>query len=128
MVGEWLMTKEAVTKALIVDDEAEIRQLVSRFLQKAGHHTETSDSLAAARDQLLTGLYDVVLLDLHLPDGVGFDLIPAIRKHSPKAKVVIITAYEGPEEQHGALLHQVDDYLKKPFTKQQILDTLDRLL
>ena len=111
-------------KALIIDDEVEIGQLVSRILMKQGLETMTVASLTDAQTALRGDTYDMVFLDLHLPDGVGFSIIPQIRAHNDLTKIVVISAYEGTEEKQSAKFHRVDDYLKKPFSKQQVLDTL----
>ncbi len=76
--------------------------------------------LAAARESVV----DLVFADLHLPDGTGFDLLRELKAMNPTISVVIITAFEDTREAAQLLKAKADDYLIKPFRK----DDIERLL
>lgn len=111
-------------RALIVDDEEDIGLMVSRFLQKAGLEVDYADRVVKARDLIQNADYGIFFLDLNLPDGTGFDLMPDIRDHSADAQVVIISAYDGVFETRKAKELEIDHFIKKPFTKKQVLEVI----
>lgn len=114
-------------KALIVDDEDDIGLMVSRILSKEGLEAEHVNRIAAAKDKVQSEVYQAYLLDLNLPDGTGFDLIPLIRKLSPEARVIVISAYDGTYEKQRLEEEKVDTFIKKPFTKGQIIEAIHGL-
>lgn len=111
---------------LLVDDEADIRLLLTSVLRRNGIGSISASSLAEARDALAQGSYDAVFLDIHLPDGIGYDLIPAIRTKNPASKVIAISAVDG--ERATALRAGVDMFLPKPFSRDLVLEKLNALL
>ena len=110
--------------ALIVDDEEDIGLMVSVFLKKAGIASTYFNRVAPAREAVETQSFDYYFLDLNLPDGTGFDLIPSIKDRQEEAKIVIISAYDGHLETSRAEEFGVKAFVKKPFTKQDLLATL----
>jgi len=113
-----------IERAVIVDDEEFIGHMVSKFLQKKGLETAYFNRMLAAREDFFNSEYDYYFLDLNLPDGTGFDLIPQIQEKSKNAKIIIISAHDGHEELSKAKAFGVHDFIHKPFSKQAILDTL----
>ncbi|MDP1825564.1 MAG: response regulator [Archangium sp.] len=75
-------------KLLVVDDVAVNRLTLLALLEDDGHQVDEAESCAQARERLQAGHYDVVLLDLGLPDGNGVTLIPDIRLH-PQTRIVL---------------------------------------
>ncbi|SMD32797.1 Response regulator receiver domain-containing protein [Reichenbachiella faecimaris] len=114
-------------KALIVDDEDDIGLMVSRILTKEGLQAEHVNRIAAAKDKVQDGEYQAYLLDLNLPDGTGFDLIPLIRAQSPNARVIVISAHDGVYEMERVAQEKVHTFIKKPFTKSQIIEAIQGL-
>jgi DNA-binding response OmpR family regulator len=76
---------------LLVDDSEPIRFTLGTLLEEAGHAVHTAASLAQARGVLAARAWDVVLLDVNLDDGMGMDLIPAVRALQPSPLVVMLT-------------------------------------
>lgn len=111
-------------EALIVDDEEDIGIMVSVFLKKAGIKTTYINRVAAAKKVISTHDFDFYFLDLNLPDGAGFDLIPLIRSKNDASKVIIISAYDGHLETSKAEEFEVTAFIKKPFAKQDILNAI----
>mgnify|MGYP003642525817 CR=1 FL=1 len=79
----------------IVDDEEFIGHMVSKFLQNEGLNTTYFDRMLTAREDFLNKIYDYYFLDLNLPDGTGFDLVPIIQEKAKNAKIIIISAHDG---------------------------------
>jgi DNA-binding response OmpR family regulator len=113
-------------KILLVDDEREICTLLAAMLAKDGIRTASAHTLAEARGALSADDFDAVFVDIHLPDGMGYDLIPMIRRQDPKTKVIAISAVDG--EGDLAMRRGVDLFLSKPFTRRVILEKLRSLL
>lgn len=110
---------------LLVDDEREICTLLVSILTRAGIGAVATGSLSGAREALAQGTFNAVFLDVHLPDGIGYDLLPLIRRDHPASKVIMISAVDS--EADAAMRKGVDLFLPKPFTKQTILDKLQHV-
>lgn len=108
-------------KVLIVDDEKEIGLMVSKILSKNNFDAQFTTSIRDAKLLMKQNEYDIYLLDLNLPDGTGFDLIPTIRGQIIRAKIIIISAYDGLTEQKRLKELKVDTFIKKPFSKAELL-------
>ena len=111
-------------KAIIVDDEEEIGLMVCKILSKQNIKATSFNTVESARQQLSDNDFDLFFLDLNLPDGTGFDLIPAIREKTPEAKIIIISAYDGIAEVARATELQIDDFIKKPFSRADIINAV----
>jgi len=113
-----------MAKVLLVDDEVDICLLLSGILQREGFETSYAQSLREAEEKLDQQEFTVVFLDLNLPDGVGYKLIPAIRKKN-KAKIVVVSAYDS--EREKAHEEGADYFIPKPFKKDNIVQALQEL-
>lgn len=117
------MTKKNI---LIVDDEFEICVLLSSFLKSKGYHAKYANSIKEGKEILDEYSPSITFLDINLPDGLGFELIPKI-KTDGEAKVIIISAREGENEKKLSAKHKVDDYITKPFTRKDILNSIEKI-
>lgn len=111
-------------RVLIVDDEEDIGLMVSAFVRKAGFEAIYHNRVAEARKLIVSESFDFFLLDLNLPDGTGFDLIPYIKERHAGARIVIISAYDSSQELSRAEEMGVYQFVKKPFTKSELLEAL----
>lgn len=113
---------------LIVDDEPDIRSLcssvVSRFFD---FKVCESASLTETKELLKSITPDYVLLDLHLQDGVGFDLVPFLMKANPNVKILIVTAYNQCYEKKQATNLGAFGLLGKPFKSQDLVDRINEM-
>lgn len=109
---------------LIVDDEEDIGAMLIRFLNREGIDTVYADRIKKAEDIMIDKTFDFYLLDLNLPDGTGFDLIPSIHDQDSSAKIIVISAYDGVAETDKARELKVDRFIRKPFTKKEVLQTI----
>ncbi len=115
-------------KALIVVDEEDIGLMVRIILTNAGVPADYVSRVNTARTEIRKNNYDLFVLDLNLPDGTGFDLIPLIRDYHPGAEIVIVSAYDGSVEKHKAEEFGVRSFIKKPFTKQDLQNVVKSLI
>ncbi len=113
-------------RLLLVDDEQEICLLLNALLVRYGAKTVMAHSLQEAGEKLaVPGHYDGVFLDVNLPDGKGYELIPAIRSNSPDARVIVISAMD--QERVHALEAGADLFVAKPLDRNSILDGLRKV-
>lgn len=102
-------------KLLIVEDEKELLANIQSYLNRGDVVCEAASSFAEAQDRLLSFAYDIVLLDLMLPDGSGLNLLRMLKKINPETGVLIISAKNAIEDRVEGLELGADDYLTKPF-------------
>lgn len=113
---------------LFVDDEASFRTLTSRELARAGYRVEQAGNLTEARRALGRQSFDLVLLDVRMPDGSGLDLLPEVREHWPATEVVMLTAYGTVEEAIRAMKQGAHDFLTKPCRLSELEAVLAKAL
>ncbi len=101
-------------KALIIDDEPDICELLSLTLQSMDIDTRTAGDLAGARRLLGENKFDLCLTDMRLPDGNGLELVEWIQTHSPDLPVAVITAHGNVESAVQALKLGAFDFVSKP--------------
>ncbi len=112
-------------KLLLVDDEQEICLLLNAMLNRYGAETTMAHSVQQAEVKLKDGPYDGIFLDVNLPDGKGYDLIPAIRANDPDTRVLVISAMD--QERDHALLAGADLFISKPLDRRAILDSMRKV-
>ena len=102
-------------KLLIIEDERDLRDPMCAFLAKAGFVCEEASSLATAEDKLSAYDYDVVVLDLNLPDGNGLRLLEQLKRDHKRSGILIVSARNAVDARIKGLDLGADDYLTKPF-------------
>ena len=112
-------TMESIKKVLIIDDEADICLLLSGLLRRLGYQPTCASFLEEGRQCINLQQFDAVFLDLNLPDGLGFDLLPLIKKNED-TKVVMISAFDGLAERKRASDGGADYFMGKPFTRKTV--------
>ncbi|MGE5337195.1 MAG: sigma-54-dependent transcriptional regulator [Gemmatimonadota bacterium] len=107
---------------LVVDDEADLRELLALTLVRLGLDVDTADSLTQARELLTAHRYALCLTDMRLPDGVGLDLVRDVAqgRHGEAFPIAVITAYGSTENAVAALKAGAFDYLSKPVDLEQL--------
>ncbi len=109
------------TKALIVDDEPHIRQLLARYLKPEGFDCMTAGSGEEALGLLNKEDFDLLISDVMMPGMSGVDLLNVVKKYHPGTAVILVTAVDDAETGVMALEMGAYGYIIKPFTKNQIL-------
>src|SRR5690606_26063001 len=114
-------------KALIIDDEADVCFLLSSLLRQKNVETGFVNSLTDAEKVLQQESPCVIFLDNHLPDGMGIDYIPNIRSVHPNSHIVMITAHDTSADRQKALNSGADQFIAKPFNREMIFKTLEKI-
>lgn len=114
--------------ALVVDDDAGVRQSLRLCLEADGGRALGVGSAKAALEALERGPFDVVLLDLWLGNQSGVDAIPDMLRRQPRAAIIVITAFATFESAVDAMKRGAKDYLPKPFTPEQVRHAVRRAL
>jgi DNA-binding response OmpR family regulator len=115
-------------KILIVEDEIDLLNAISEFLIKQGYICELADHFELADEKLSIYEYDVILLDITLPDGNGLELFKSIKEHNPKAGVIIISARNSLDDKVNGLDLGADDYMTKPFQLNELNSRIKAIL
>lgn len=114
----------AMTKILLIDDEPQIRSLLSRIISLEGYEVAQADSLRAATRQLSVFAADVVLCDVRLGDGNGLEFIAHIKSVLPNAEVIMLTAHGNIADGVQAIKNGAFDYLTKGDDNNRIVPLL----
>jgi signal transduction histidine kinase len=114
-------SQEAGARILVVDDEEGMREGCRRALAPEGHEIDTAADLASGEDLARRKHYDLVLLDVMMPDGSGVDLIGPIQEQDPDTICIIITGYATVELAVESVKRGAYDFLSKPFTSDQLI-------
>lgn len=113
---------------LIVDDEKSLLENLYNFLKNKGFKdVYTAKNLKESRFKLKNFNIDLIVLDLMLPDGSGFDLLKEVRQNSNVA-VIILSALDGIDDRREGFENKADDYLVKPFFPDELLWRIDAVL
>lgn len=108
-------------KVLVVDDEPSLRAGLELLLRGAGYEVATAGDAADAEQRLLGQEFDLVLLDVMLPDRPGTELLRDIRVRGLRLPVILLTARAEEEDKIEGLDLGADDYLTKPFSNGELL-------
>ena len=113
---------------LIVDDEKNLLENLYKFLKDKGFKKVfTAKNLKESRFKLENNKIDLIVLDLMLPDGSGFDLLKEVRQTSDIA-VIILSALDGIDDRREGFENKADDYIVKPFLPDELLWRIDAVL
>ena len=112
---------------LIVDDEVEIVNLLSRVLTRQGFEVHQANSIHDGWEVLGTIKPDVLFLDINLPDGNGLNELADIKQKFPATKVVMISAFDMQEYRTKAQERGAYTFLSKPFNLTQVSDLIDQI-
>lgn len=115
-------------RLLLVEDEAEIRDFLRASLEEAGYQVDIAADGQAAESLAAETTYDVLIVDLGLPDQDGITLILKLRQLGVAAPVLILSARRSVDDRVKGLEQGGDDYLTKPFAMAELLARLRNLL
>lgn len=115
-------------RLLLVDDDRSARIVLSHILQAHGFDVAQASSVAEARAQLAECVFDVVLLDLIMPDEGGLALLDELAPLSPDTVAIVLTGLQGMDPAAKALERGAYDYLRKPFTGEGLVLAIERSL
>ncbi len=105
---------------LVIDDDARIRTLLSRYLSEAGYRVTAAASANEARARLAGLTFDLLILDVMMPGETGVDFARALRRTS-QVPILMLTALGDPRDRINGLESGVDDYVSKPFEPRELV-------
>ena len=105
---------------LVVDDDAEIRTLLGRYLDSQGFRVSLAASRREFEQKLSVGQFDILVLDVMLPDGSGLDICRTLRERRSNLPVILLTALKEDVDRIIGLELGADDYLGKPFNPREL--------
>ena len=115
-------------KILIVEDEIELLIAISNYLTKENYICELTENFEKASEKLSIYEYDIILLDITLPDGNGIELLKTIKKNNIQAGVIIISAKSSLDDKISGLDLGADDYMAKPFQLSELNSRIKAIL
>ena len=104
---------------LVVEDEPAIAESVAYALRRDGFTVDIAETYAEAERK--AGSAELIVLDLMLPDGSGFDLIGALRRQSIPTPIIVLSSRDGEADRVAALETGADDYVTKPFSPREVV-------
>ena len=102
-------------KILIIEDEAELQEVIRQSLEKESFLVETASDYLSALDKIISFDYDCILLDIMIPGGSGLDILQELKDLNKSDNVIIISAKDSLDDKLTGLELGADDYLTKPF-------------
>jgi len=115
-------------KILIVEDEPQLLESIDSFLKNEGFLCEIAPSYFNAEDKLISYDYDVVILDITLPDGNGLDLLKLIKNNNASTGVLIVSAKNSLDDKLTGLDLGADDYITKPFHLSELNSRVNAII
>ncbi|HEY8541054.1 MAG TPA: response regulator transcription factor [Pseudothermotoga sp.] len=106
---------------LVVEDEQDVSDVICRYLKMDSHQVKTASSIEQMYDELEKGCFDLIVLDLMLPDGDAMEEIPTIRVSCPKTFIIVLTALREDRNKILGLEMGADDYVTKPFHPRELV-------
>lgn len=113
---------------LIVDDDPEIRSLLSRYISQQGFRVSVAGDRRECDRRLAETNPDLVVLDVMLPDGSGLDICRRLHDHPPSIPVILLTALKEDVDRIIGLEIGADDYLGKPFNPRELVARIKAVL
>lgn len=117
-----------MAKVLIIDDEKAIRDFLTELVEQVGHEAACAESRAEGLRLARNTDFDVIFLDVYLPDGSGLELMPTFRELPSKPEIIIMTGLGDPNGAELAVRNGAWDYLQKPLSPKAIILPLRRVL
>ena len=113
---------------LIIDDEADVLSSLDELMRTEGYQTAAASTAAAGLEKLDKEPFDLVLLDISLPDSNGIDVLRTIKRDSPELPVIMITAYDSSQIAFQASREGAESYITKPWDNDKLLLEISNLL
>jgi len=115
-------------KILIVEDEIELLDTIVSYLKNEDFICEKATTFFEAEDKIISFKYDIIILDITLPDGSGIDLLKLVKDQSPKTGVLFVSAKNSLDDKLKGLDLGADDYITKPFHLAELNSRINSLI
>jgi DNA-binding NtrC family response regulator len=117
-----------IINALIVDDDHEVRSMLTSILEDEGYLVETAENGKKAIFLCEKASFDVALIDIELPDIKGTALLAILKEKQPKMIKIIITGHPSIENAAKSVNEKADGYITKPFNVQELMGMIKKLI
>ena len=114
-------------RILLVEDERRLSEPVKYTLEKNKYTVDLAENGITGQDMAETGIYDVIILDRILPGKEGVEVLKALRSNHVKTPIILVTAKDTVQDRINGLNAGADDYLIKPFSKDELLARVNAL-
>jgi DNA-binding response OmpR family regulator len=111
-------------RVVIADDEKVVNDLVKMFIEQKGFEAFSAFSGAEAIELVEKNLPEIIILDIGLPDMTGLEVVKRIRPIAPNIKIIITTGYRDDELEEQAQGLGINQYVKKPFAIQELINEI----
>lgn len=111
-------------KILLVEDEKRMSEALSEILRQEKYDADVCYDGISGRDAAISGIYDIIILDVMLPKMNGFDIAKEVRKKKIMTPILMLTAKNDIDDKVNGLDSGADDYLTKPFEVKELLARL----
>ena len=125
---DWLLLRGKVADILVVDDDRALASFLQKVIEREGHKASVAYNLEDGLDLLGQNQFQVLFLDVVLPDGNGLEALSQIREQVDPPEVIIITGHRNPEGAELAISSGAWDYVSKPFSIKELKLTLSRVI
>ncbi len=115
-------------RVLVIDDEADIRESLEALLSMENYQVDMAANATEGLNRLLASSYDLVLLDLMMPDRSGMEVLREVREQDTTTPIFMITAYGSVQVAVNALKAGANDYFSKPWDNEKLLIEIDRMI
>lgn len=110
---------------LVIEDDPSVRTLVKAVLEKNRYEVDLADTAQSGEEHALDNNYDIIILDLGLPDGDGFDLAKSMRDQDVTTPILVLSAEQETDVKIKCLRVGADDYITKPFDTEELLARIE---
>jgi DNA-binding NtrC family response regulator len=115
-------------RILVVDDDENIRKVLSMILEDEGYKVDQAETAKQAIEKSRKNFYNIALIDIRLPDMEGIELLTKMRDTTPRMRKIIITGYPTLQNAIEAVNRGADAYILKPFDVTKVLATIKEQL
>jgi DNA-binding NtrC family response regulator len=112
-------------RVLVIDDESFICDACELVLSEQGHTVTLRNNGKAGLDAIREGTYDILLLDMKLPDIDGMDILKIVQEEKPGLCTIVMTGYSSISNAVQAMRQGADNYLAKPFTEDELVQAIE---
>jgi DNA-binding response OmpR family regulator len=112
---------------LVIEDDPSVRTLVKAVLEKNEYQVDIAETAESGEEHAVDNNYDIIILDLGLPDGDGFDLCKSMRDQEITTPVLILSAEQETDVKIKCLRVGADDYITKPFDTEELLARIEAI-
>jgi len=118
------LSKNIKARILVIDDDEGIRKVITTALNDESYITDTASNGKEAIEKSKTNAYDLAIIDIHLPDMEGTQLLSELKETTPKMRKIIVTGFPEVQNAITAVKKGADDYITKPVNIDVLINSI----